>query len=30
MTDKELWKNFIIENNIEDCDYQAWEFGAGF
>lgn len=28
MTDKELWKKFIIENNIEDCDYQAWEFGT--
>ena len=28
MTEKELWKEFITKNNIDDCEYEAWSFGA--
>lgn len=28
MTDRELWEKFIAENEVMDCDYQAWAFGA--
>lgn len=28
MTEKELWKAFIAENNLADCQYEAWAFGA--
>ena len=28
MTGKELWDRFIKENNLDDCEYEAWAFGA--
>lgn len=28
MTEKEIWKAFIAENNIDHCEYKAWSFGA--
>lgn len=28
MTEKELWKEFVIKNNIKDTEYEAWAFGA--
>lgn len=28
MTEKEIWKEFIAKNNINDCQYEAWSFGA--
>lgn len=28
MTGKELWNRFIKENNLADCEYEAWAFGA--
>ena len=28
MTDKELWKAFLEETNVEDCEYEAWAFGV--
>ena len=27
MTEKELWKAFIADNNLQDCEYEAWSFG---
>lgn len=27
MTAKELWERFTRENNINDCQYEAWSFG---
>lgn len=28
MTDKQLWDKFLEECKIEDCEYQAWQFGC--
>ena len=28
MTEKEIWKAFIADNNIDHCEYEAWSFGA--
>lgn len=28
MTGKELWNRFIQENNLPDCEYEAWAFGV--
>ena len=28
MTANELWKNFIKENKIENCEYESWSFGV--
>lgn len=28
MTGKELWDRFIEENNLDDCEYEAWAFGV--
>lgn len=28
MTEKELWKQFIEEYQIEDCGHEAWAFGG--
>ncbi len=28
MTAKELWKEFITKNGIDDCEYEAWAFGV--
>lgn len=28
MTGKELWERFREENNLTDCEYEAWAFGA--
>ena len=28
MTGKELWNRFIQENNLPDCEYEAWAFGS--
>ncbi len=28
MTAKELWESFIKNNNIADCEYDAWAFGV--
>ena len=28
MTAKELWKDFIANNNLDDYEYEAWAFGA--
>ncbi|MBQ8638956.1 MAG: ASCH domain-containing protein [Lachnospiraceae bacterium] len=28
MTEKELWNDFITKNKMEDCEYEAWAFGA--
>ncbi len=28
MTAKELWKAYITENNLADCEYEAWAFGV--
>ena len=28
MTKKELWKAFITNSNIDDCEYEAWAFGV--
>ena len=27
MTAKELWDKYVKENNVGDCDYEAWAFG---
>ncbi len=27
MTETELWDAFIKENNLDDCEYEAWAFG---
>lgn len=27
MTAEELWKAYITENNLADCEYEAWAFG---
>ena len=28
MTEKELWRAFINDRGIEDCEYEAWAFGT--
>lgn len=28
MTGKELWEAFVKNNNMKDCGYEAWSFGA--
>lgn len=28
MKEKELWEAFITNNNMEDCEYEAWSFGG--
>ena len=28
MTGKELWNRFAEENNLDDCEYEAWAFGV--
>ncbi len=28
MTAEELWKAYITENNLADCEYEAWAFGV--
>lgn len=28
MTDKELWQEFIMKNNLEDVPYEVWAFSA--
>ena len=28
MTAEELWKAYITENNLADCEYDAWAFGV--
>ena len=28
MTDKELWNKYIQDNNLVDCEYEAWAFGV--
>ena len=28
MTGIELWNSFMKENNLADCEYEAWAFGA--
>ena len=28
MTEKELWKAFIAESQLSDCEYEAWAFGT--
>ena len=28
MTGKELWNRFIEESKLDDCEYEAWAFGA--
>ena len=27
MTEKELWKAFVANNDMDDCEYEAWAFG---
>ena len=28
MTGKELWEAFVANNDLDDCGYEAWAFGA--
>ena len=28
MTEKELWKEFIVNTHTENCEYDAWAFGV--
>lgn len=28
MTAKDLWNQFITQNNLPDCEYDAWAFGV--
>lgn len=28
MTEKELWKEFVVKNNIKAWEYDAWSFGT--
>ena len=28
MTDKELWEKYMIQNNLEHSEYEAWSFGV--